>query len=489
MAGSEPDREVIVVASDYAQSKDIVFASAVRFVRRQPWLDKHIAVKADTLVYRESVKDERTGARHIQEHIMRAVPARDARSLHGVNPTLVIIDETWAQKDYQVIEALAPSPTRRVSRTLYSTYAGLRSQMKEGNPLWDLWQRWKSNDPHLFVSYIGGPDGWHQVPWITERFIETQRRKFSAVPSKFKRLWENEWATDDTGSFLTGEEIRDAIDPDLSEPATGSEVVRYTLGVDLGLTNDWTAIVVSHIGPDHRLMVDAVRFWRGTRQRPVSITAVEHEIVSLSQRFKINRVTLDQWQSQLLAERLAIRQVPNVFTVAVDPSRLDRMATALKHIFSSRLIRIPRHPELIEQLETIVGVEQKRRDLVRFTSGSGNDAGRHDDIVIALALSMEGQHEEIGRAVLPATFRECYREYSVPDFGRGACFLFGGNYIPSGCPCCKACAGWQHVRAAYQQHQAQGRDPVDIRTFKRLYVQNNDFVARWHVSRWAEMML
>jgi hypothetical protein len=79
--------------------------------------------------------------------------------------------------------------------------------MREGNPLWDLWQRWKANsDPRLFVSFIGGPDGWKQIQWIKPSFIESQRRKFASVPSKFKRLWLNEWAAGDEGSFLSGEE-------------------------------------------------------------------------------------------------------------------------------------------------------------------------------------------------------------------------------------------------------------------------------------------
>ena len=200
---------------------------------------------------------------------------------------------------------------------------GLRSQMREGNPLWDLWQRWKAgSDPRLFVSHIGGPDGWRSIPWIKPSFIESQRRKFASVPSKFKRLWENEWASGDEGSFLSGEEIHAAIDPDLSEPAQGLPGMAYTLGVDLGLTFDWSALCLTHIGPDHKLTVDAVRFWRGTRARPVSIMAVEEEIVALAQRFHIGRVVLDQWQAAQLSERLGQRRVREVFTVTVDPSRL-----------------------------------------------------------------------------------------------------------------------------------------------------------------------
>jgi hypothetical protein len=488
--GIGEDREIIIVASDFEQSKNVTFASAVRYVRRHAWLTKRIRLLGHELIYGQTVTDPRTGGRHLQEHIVREVPARDARSLHGVNPVLVVVDEAWAQNDYGVLEALAPSPTRRVSRTLFCSYAGLRSQMREGNPLWDLWQRWKAaTDPRLFVSYIGGPDGWRSIPWIKPSFIESQRRKFASVPSKYRRLWENQWASGDEGSFLSGEEIHAAIDPELSEPAHGLPGIAYTLGVDLGLTFDWSALVLTHISSDHKLTVDAVRFWRGTRSRPVSIMAVEDEIVALSKRFHIGRVVLDQWQAAQLSERLGQRGVRDVFTVAVDPSRLDRLATLLKRSFSARQIRIPRHPELLEQLETIISIEQKRRDLVRFTSGAGQDAGGHDDIVIALALAMEPQSHDIGRAALPATFNQCYRAASVRSFSPLQCFLVGGseaNYIPPGNsdPSCAACPGWIYARQAFRDYKDRGGENIDIRTWRRRFVIDNEFVGRAKQAQW-----
>lgn len=142
--GTEPDREVIMVASDLEQSRALGFNTAVRFAHRQPWINKHVRVTTNTIVYKEVIVDPVTGGRHVQEHIIRAVPGRDARSLHGVNPSLVIFDEYWTHSDYAVVEALAPSPARKVSRQLFLTYAGLRSQMREGNLLFASIQEWDS---------------------------------------------------------------------------------------------------------------------------------------------------------------------------------------------------------------------------------------------------------------------------------------------------------------------------------------------------------
>jgi hypothetical protein len=224
----EPDREIIIVASDQEQARTVIFASAARFVRRHPYLTKHCRVLQSEIVYREVVTDERTGGRHIEEHIALAVPGRDARSLHGSNATLTVFDELWAFSDYSILESLARSAARRCPRIAYFSYAGLRSQQRAGNPLWDLWTRWKAGeDSSLFVSYLGGPDGWQSVPWVSARFLDQQRRQFAAVPAKFKRLWLNEWASGDEGAFLTSEEVSDAIDATLPEPETGDTATSY----------------------------------------------------------------------------------------------------------------------------------------------------------------------------------------------------------------------------------------------------------------------
>jgi hypothetical protein len=236
----------------------------------------------------------------------------------------------------------------------------------------------------------------------------------------------------------------------------------------------------------HKLIVDAVRFWRGTRQRPVSIMAVEDSIIELSKRFWIARCVLDQWQSSYLSERLNQRGLIETFTVAVDPARLDRMATQLQRVFAARQIRIPRHPELVEQLETIQGVEQRRRDLVRFTSGSGQDAGRHDDIIVALALSMESQNDQIGRSQIPDSFRSCWRSATVA-YDPCRCYAFGGSDPGvGGDASCRARIANVYIKEQFAKFLAQGGDPsIRLRGFRKLHVLNSDFVSMVLANRWA----
>src|SRR5262249_24773188 len=150
------------------------------------------------------------------------------------------------------------------------------------------------DDPHLHVTYIGGPLGWQQVPWMTEQFIQQQRRQFAAVPSKFKRLWENEWAMNNEGSFLTPEEIRDAIDEAARQPVGPEAGVRYGIGLDLGLTRDLTGLILSHVDAEGRVVVDLAKSWRGTKQKPVDLMDVEKTVLALARRFTAP-IHLDGW--------------------------------------------------------------------------------------------------------------------------------------------------------------------------------------------------
>lgn len=145
---------------------------------------------------------------------------------------------------------------------------------------------------------------------------------------------------------------------------------------------------------------------------------------------------------------------------------------------------LPRHRELIEQLETLELIE-RRRDLIRFQ----HTHGRHDDLPFALALALDGVADTVGRVTLPDTFDSCYRAQSVPSFSASSCFLLGGAYVPGGCPSCRACPGWQALKAARTRHLERGGAPAGYRDFLRDYVEPNDLQQRYAVESWANWNL
>ena len=278
---------------------------------------------------------------------------------------------------------------------MWASYAGLKSQQRPGVPWFDLLTRGRrGDDPSLFFSHIGGPDGWRQIPWITEAWVESMRRQFEFVPSKFRRLVFNEPSSSDN-AFLTVQEVRDARDATLTEPTQPDLFASYALGIDLGLTHDWTAAVLVHLDRNRKAVVDLTRTWRGSKGRPVNLADVEEEIVTLSQRFRPSRIVVDAWQAEYLRQRLYNRGVEGVQTTTIDPAHLDKLATLTKSVFAERAIRISHgEHDLLEQLETLeaqeMGAKNRRRDRLRFTSGRGTTAAQaHDDIALAMSLALE----------------------------------------------------------------------------------------------------
>jgi hypothetical protein len=509
------DREVIIVASDLAQTKDVIYLTVGKMIERHPWLAKRCRRLSTEIIFTEDAVDPRTGGHYKQDHILRALP-RDVRGLHGSNASCLILDEAWAQDDYDLIEALAPSPARLSPITLYCSYAGLRSQRHKGNPWHDICERATAPGSNVFWAYVGGVDGWRQIPWITQRWIDEMRERFATVPSKFDRLVLNIWSTSDS-AFVTEEEMAAAVDHALTEPTGPAPGTDYALGVDLGLVNDWTALVLVHANTRGYLIVDAVRTWRGTRTEPVDLQSVQDEIVALAQRFGVRKILIDQWQAAFLQQQLARqldiyapgqlapgtigakrspRHSKRIELVQINASMVDQITTRLKGLFKRRAIRIPGNlHDLIEQLESLdvieYGKRNRRRDMVRFepTKGAAAGAASHDDIVMALGLAAHVAEPSLGKRVIPE-FAACNWEVSHQRTHPG-CFLWTSpdyGLTPTGDPSCHACLGWQAVKAAYQEHVAAGGDEGGYKEFYAKRFSPNKFIERKQWQRFRQQM-
>ena len=129
----------------------------------------------------------------------------------------------------------------------------------------------------------------------------------------------------------------------------------------------------------------------------------------------------------------------------------------------------PSSVALLEQLESVQVVEGRsaRRDLVKFApSGTGLDAGAHDDLVVALGLALETVSEGIGRLAVAEMPAGCFLNELT------GCYVGGGYALPVD-PVCRACPGHVSIQAAYAAHQARGGEPVDVRGFARTFMKPN----------------
>ncbi len=446
-------REVVIIASDKDQAKSACLKEAKRIVQRNPWLKARIKIGADGMSYIDE-----DGA----EHTLRAL-ARDAAGAHGLNCSMVIVDEAWNFPNWDVLEGLSESPSRQCPLTVWASYAGLTSQRKDGNPWYDTLTRAQAPDAPktTFLSHISGRTAVLAAGVISEAWLDRLARQFEHVPAKFRRLGLNEWSAGDAGSFLLASEISDAIDPvHAKTTATGPSRAASAIGVDLGLVRDRAAIVASHVEPmTGRLIVDHVEIHHGSKKAPVSLMLIEQRVVALARVLKTRTVYGDRWQLATLAERWTQVHSLSVHPITCESAWLDRAATNLKSWFSNRAIAIPNDPELLQELEGLEGEELRRRDRIRFTASGTN----HDDACVALVLSAmpwigrddKPEQSIIGRPLLPEGVCVVLLN-GLPHWT--SCFIMGGHRPPCDPICFTSCPMFAGVKREHEKYNAQHPD-------------------------------
>ena len=258
--------------------------------------------------------------------------------------------------------------------------------------------------------------------------------------------------------------------------------------VDLGVSFDWSALVVGNIDPaTGKFIVRVVRTWRPEPGRPVDLMRVEEEIVDLSRRWPVQRLVCDAWNASLLISRLRNIGIP-AKTVGIDPTRLSRVTTLLKSAFSRRAIEIPRHErDLIEQLDSLEitegSMQSARRDLVKLQPGGTFGAAAHDDVAVAVGLALESCEKSIGMLQLPP-MTTCWRAYNMGLRGPD-CYLAGrsGMVPPGNEPSCKECPAHQAVRQMFAKYLADGGTEYgSIRDFYFARIQVNDYFSQFRYA-------
>jgi hypothetical protein len=495
-------RYAAIAAWDREQT-EITRRTAEQLIRRHPGLSQSFRVLRDQLVYAEVVRDARTGGEYTVEHLAEFL-ARDTKGSHGLQISLKVHNELWADRDPSFEEALTVSPSRRSPVTIYASYHGLKADMRPGVPLYDLLERVTEKDPAVFYSYIGGQGErapQKVVPWITDRWIAEERKRLRHAPNRFNRMILNVPAGADQG-LITADELKDAIDQTLPCLEYGTVGQRFTMAVDLGLSNDFAALALGTTDADARAVIARMESWSGTSTQPVDLQAVEDRIVDLCARFTVDHVTVDSWQAAHMVQRLQRRGVPAAM-VTFEGSRMDRVITLMKGVFARRQIRIPATPgaapyatpsgddasvvapryqpnaqgQLVEQLESVKTTEGRigKRDTLKFApSGSGPWVGQHDDLVVALGLILEQLQSRVGAIVMDEMPMGCALRHTQPV----ECYLWGGMFVPTGHRECRECPGHLSTMRAAAAHGHRTGQHLPLREF----VQAGLIKANVHVS-------
>lgn len=240
-----------VVANDEDQAGDDLDLGK-KLVRANPFLDEILTVRKNAIE-----RNDGLGAIEI-------LPARDAVGMHGKTFVALGIDEIHGYRNYDVLEGLAPDPTRTDVQTWVTSYASLFH--KPGVPLYDYMQAGKAgSDPRMLFSWYAGdyctdPDFAEKAPeeranpsmgsWGNPGYLAQQQRR---LPShKYRRLHLNLPGLPE-GSAYQPDPIADAIDRGVKvrNAQTGDRAF-----VDMsGGSNDDACLAISRQTPDGALVL------------------------------------------------------------------------------------------------------------------------------------------------------------------------------------------------------------------------------------------
>lgn len=359
LGDGEPEPEVYGAAGSKDQAK-IIFRQTIQAIQRNPVLENEVHIFKDAI--------ERKDGRGFYR-----VLSADAPKVHGLNPHMVIWDELWNQRGYDLWEALTHSPARRQPLHFCVTYAGF--DQHEGNLLWDLYQRGLAGSD-LRMHFYWTND--NHASWVTDEYLAQQKQR---LPEHiYRRLHCNEW-TSGAGAFLTREDVDMALDPALGQQWTGESSHAYAVGVDLGLTKDATVVTTAHLDDESGNMVlDNVKTFQGSRAGKVRIEDVEAHLIELDRRFNRPVIVCDPWQAVNMVQRLKERGL-DISEFTFSTTNITKLTQNLFTLFKDRRIRLFDYPQLVKELVTVRVIEKAYGYRIDHESGS------HDDHVISLGLA------------------------------------------------------------------------------------------------------
>lgn len=359
----------VAAAGDIDQARLIRNAIA-KLVKANAWLAQTIAIQN----YR--VVNKQTGS-------VLDIISNDAGSSYGFTPDFVIVDEVTHWKKRDLWDSLFSSAAKR-ARCMLVIIAN--AGFGQGTSWqWDLREACRV-DPVWYFHRLDGP----QASWINEQNLAEQKRMMPI--QQYRRLWLNQW-TPETGEGLEYNDIMACCRLEgKQEPRPGNV---YLAGLDLGVKNDHSALVVLGIElPSKRIYLADCRSWAPDETGQVDLPAVRQAVIDAHSEYQLGAVIFDPSQALLMAQDLTRMTAnmratgPNTRLLLVEhpftPLNTSRMAQVLLQVFRNRQIDLYPEPKLIEDLIRLQIIEKQSG----FKLAAVSDEKGHADRAIAMAMAL-----------------------------------------------------------------------------------------------------
>ena len=309
------------------------------------------------------------------------LPSKDAIGAHGKTYLFCGYDELHGYRNWDVLEALAPDPSRLDSLVWIATYSSIYNS--PGFPLFDLMaQAKRGEDPRMYFSwysseYCTDPDYADAEPearanpsmpsWGNPTYLAQQRRR---LPShKFRRLHLNLPGMPD-GAFLDAGRVTDAVveGRKVLRPVEG---VEYSAFVDMsGGSSDDATLGIAHFDAARwRAVLDLIATQTG--KPPFNPRDAVRKFAGILKEYGISAVTGDRYAGETFQQDFLDHGI--VYRVA--SSTKSQIYEALEPRINADEVELLDVPRLIEQLLGLVARGTKIDHL----------PGDHDDLANAAA--------------------------------------------------------------------------------------------------------
>ena len=213
-------------------------------------------ILSDMLTVKQGIIERKDGS-----GFWEILPAGDVVGSHGKTYSLCTFDEIHGFRDWGIIEAMQPDPTRPDALMWITSYNSIHH--RPGVPLFDMLKNaWAGTDPRLLFSYYAAdkttdPRFESATPeqranpsmasWENDDYLDQQRRR---LPShKFRRLHLNLPGSPE-GSAYDASKIEDAIERGVKIRPPKTDV-EYCAFVDMsGGSSDDATLGIAHLEGD-----------------------------------------------------------------------------------------------------------------------------------------------------------------------------------------------------------------------------------------------
>jgi phage terminase large subunit-like protein len=363
--------EGYAIANDLEQAQGRVFLAARRICEASPHLRRECNITQTRIEFPQ------TGA------VIQAIGSDYAGSA-GANPVISSFDELWgytSERSRRLWDEMVPSPVRKISARLVTTYAGFEG---ESVLLEELYKRGLAQRQAGDALHAG--DGllmfWSHVPiapWQTEAWLADMRRTLRS--NQYLRMIENRFVTTES-SFVDMADWDACVDTAVT-PLVADQALPVHVGLDASVKRDSTAIVVvTWDKAANKVRLVFHRVFQPSAKEPLNFEAtVERTVRELTTRFAVRGVYYDPYQMASSAQRLQQAGVP-MREYPQTVGNLTEIGTNLYELIKARGIVAYPDADLRLAISRSIAVETSRGWRI-----AKEKAAHKIDVVIALSMA------------------------------------------------------------------------------------------------------